>query len=345
MTTREFFKESRLLRFDDSGSIRLSEIEQNAYRNVITFEAVDVVGFRYYNYKFNPAQSFYGNCTVFEGATASRTIPLHFIRQRLTDTRNEMLWHRYTTTEVVQFLESYSELTASESSSGGAVEYLKEYVETLSDPIASAWEWVISKVIGDGSGQTDDEYIPLPVDTPHPTVVKIKCDVPCRFLLHLDSWYLVNPVVYIVGSAVDSDEPQDDGSEFPDGGGTDNPDGGAFGDGNESPLDPGSDARDKGEDAGWASGATVNFQVTTSVHLGGACDNIGIRVRNVQIINAGPPPYTTKLGDLNQAYVDACGDSNYSGYLIVDGNGTEYGPYDTTAGTFSAAITTFTVFD
>lgn len=253
MSKREFFKQSRRENFDDSGSIRLTEVEQNAYRNVITFEAVDLAAPRYFNFKTLPENTHYGYATYFEGDSVTKVEPIKFPLYRLSDSRNEMLWHFYQTQEVVNLIQGFNEAIANavveqlKDTAPNLIRFLIELTEPTTGPADRIWEWVISLVSDDTQPPPAEPFIPLPIDTPHPTVIKFKADVPMRFSLRLDSWFLANPVVYIVGSVVDTDEPTEDEGEYPDRDGTGNPDGGTYGDGSESPLPLDSDPRDTPE--------------------------------------------------------------------------------------------------
>jgi hypothetical protein len=252
LSGREFFKESRRLNFDDSGSLRLSNIEQEAYRNIVTFEAVDIQGFRYRSFKYLPSQTFLGYATVFEGASVTRAIQLGWNLQRLSDTRNTGLWNRYAVKELAELVIGTSEATANAviQELSAATPDLIEFVIQLFEPTSAAGDafygWLLSLVSDPSTVPDAQEYRPLPIDTPHPTAIKVLTDVPCRFSLRLDSWYLVNPATFIVGGEVDSSEATDGEDQYgggPDG--TGNDDGGNYGDGNESSLDPNSDGRDK----------------------------------------------------------------------------------------------------
>jgi hypothetical protein len=250
--SREFFKETRRKNFDDLGSVRLTLIEQEAYRVIVTFEAVDIDGFRYRNFKYLPTESFLGYATVFEGASVLRADPLRWNLQRLSDTRNTLLWNYYAAGELGRLVVSSSELNAKtvvEEVAEGvppSFSYVLQLVDPVVDSVDSAVTWVLDKFGDDETQPGGTDYTPPPVDSPHPTVIKVKTDIPMRFSLIVDSWYLVNPAAFITGGLVDSDEATDGEDEFgggPDG--TGNEDGGERGDGEGSSLDPNSDPRDK----------------------------------------------------------------------------------------------------
>lgn len=249
------------MNFDDEGSIRLSSIEQEAYRSIVTLEVNDVQGFRYKNFKHVPPSSFFGYCTIFEGSSVTKTVPVNYYRQRISDTRNLALWNRYAFEEVAQLVIGSSEATANAviQELSEATPDLLEFVIQLFDPTSAAGEafygWLLSLVSDPSTVPDAQEYLPPPVDTPHPTVLKFQSDLPARFSFLLDSWYLVNPASFIVGGVVDSSESTDGGNEYFDGG---SPDGGSYGDGNEDDLDPGSDPRDNGNPNGvWFPGAQI----------------------------------------------------------------------------------------
>lgn len=329
MVDREFFKQSRRENFDDSGSIRLTEVEQNAYRTVVTFEAVDLDGGRYFNTKTLPDNTHYGYATVFEGDSVVREVGVKYPLCRLSDTRNELLWHRYTTEELVDFIVQTSEATANATieALSEATPDILEFAIQLFNPTSETgdrvYEWLLSLVSQPDDSQPPEQFTALPVDTPHPTVIKFKADLPMRFSLRLDSWFLANPVVYIFGSDVDSGEPTEGEGEYPDGGDTGNPDGGSYGDGGESELPTDSDPRDK-DGSVVVAGLTVNARISGRF-VGADCQPFDFS-RNYQWANAGPPPYTLRTNTRPYGFTvcpGSPGQTTKRGFRLVASNGQE----------------------
>jgi hypothetical protein len=326
---REFFKQSRRENFDDQGSLRLTEIEQNAYRNIVTFEAVELMAPRYANFKTLPENTHYGYVTHFEGDSVTKVEGVKFPLYRLSDTRNEMLWHFYQLQEMLNLIQGFNESIANavveelKDSAPNLIQFVLELTEPGSGPADRVWEWLISLVDDPSNPPPSEPFIPLPIDSPHPTVIKFSSDVPMRFSLRLDSWFLANPVVYVVGSVVDSEEPTEGEGEYPDNGDTNNPAGGTHGDNAQSLPPADSDPLDFSPDI-TASDATIRFTVYPIVN-GQNCQPYDKAISNFAITPGVPVklPLTLKVGGAPPGPV--CGSMNwFQGFSVIDADGNEY---------------------
>lgn len=74
--------------FREQGSFRFAPVQRESYALFLDIEILSYVGERYVNLKSNPPYSFYGYATIFEGAVATRKIPLDYARQRIISVVN-----------------------------------------------------------------------------------------------------------------------------------------------------------------------------------------------------------------------------------------------------------------
>ena len=78
LNVRDFFKEYRELRYENSGSIGFTDVEKNAYRLSLTLEVTHVDAPRYSSLKTLPENTHYGYVTLFRGSTVTETIPIKY---------------------------------------------------------------------------------------------------------------------------------------------------------------------------------------------------------------------------------------------------------------------------
>lgn len=282
---RDFFKEYRELRYSNSGSIELSEIEHNAYRASLTLEITHIDAPRYGSLKTLPENTHYGYVTLFRGSTVTDTIAIKYPKFRVFDINNQGIWNYHQSTESLQ-LNAGVAVTASNASSSGILGKLGDLVtgticflvgiETASTGGGPAGDFTLDFFdCSEPDGGTRDitkRYRGYPVATPFPDIVKFKADVPCSFLFRFETWYLVNPAVYIVDNPTDTSDETDGEDEYPvpeqgdgDGDGSEFPD--------SDPIPDGADPRDFSGGAGGAFG-TTNFQISWKAY-GDPQSNLG----------------------------------------------------------------------
>lgn len=255
---RDFFKEYRELRYSNSGSIALSEIEHNAYRASLTLEITHIDAPRYGSLKTLPENTHYGYVTLFRGSTVTETIPIKYPKFRVFDINNQGIWNYHQATESLQILGGVSVGAANEVGRGilsrlgdlatGTICFVGGLRRDVPEE-ALGWEYILDFFDCDepdgGAGSISSAYRGFPVATPFPDIAKFKADVPVSFLWRLETWYLVNPAVYIVDNPTDTGDETDGEDEYP------VPEqGDGDGDGSEFPpsdaADPNADPRDFG---------------------------------------------------------------------------------------------------
>lgn len=253
---RDFEKDYRELRYSNSGSITLSEVEHNAYRAALTLEITHVDAPRYGSRKTLPDNTHYGYVTLFRGSTVTDTVAIKYPKFRVFDIRNQGIWNYHQSTESVQVGAGVS-VTAANASSSGILDRLGNLVTgtvcfLIGIDYAAGGGGPVSDFVLDffdcdePDGETREiskRYRAFPIATPFPDIAKFKADIPCSFLWRLELWYLVNPAVYIVDSPTDTGDETEDEDEYPE------PEqGDGDGDGDEfpdsDPVPPDSDPRD-----------------------------------------------------------------------------------------------------
>lgn len=253
---RDFFKAYRELRYANEGSLRLSEIEHNAYVNRLTIEVTHYDADRSFSLKTNPDSTHWGYCTSFKGSAVQTNMPVKFAKQRVFEQINQGIWNYHQSTESVRVLsavvQKFGQLALGELASLddgiGIVGIIVNAVEGLENITADATEWLIEQFVdGDITPNSPaGKYTGYPVSSPFPDVFKFKSDIPASFLFRLESWYLVNPAVYITASPTDTSDETEGEDEYP------QPEqGDGDGDSQEfptsSPNDPNNDPRDGGQ--------------------------------------------------------------------------------------------------
>lgn len=271
LNIRDFKKTYREVRYENQGSLRLTNIEHNAYLNRLTVEITHYDAYRSVSYKTLPDNTHWGYLTSFKGSAVVNNLAIKFAKQRAYEKINHAIWQYHQSTENISILSSFIQ-QASNSVLGelssvadgiGIIGLLINAVEGLENITEPAFEWLIEQVTGeeftpDNPGKTYSAY---PVASPFPDVFKFKSDIPCSFLFRLESWYLVNPAVYALSNPIDSEDATDDEGEYP------NPDpGNGSGQGAEFPPsgapDSRSDSRDFAEDVGQPGTGTWTFVVS-----------------------------------------------------------------------------------
>lgn len=270
---RDFFKEYRELRYRNSGSISLSEIEHNAYRASLTLEITHIDAPRYGSLKTLPENTHYGYVTLFRGSTVTETIPIKYPKFRVFDIRNQGIWNYHQSTESLQLLAGGFQALINEQSSyfvatPGFVSFdtcrtLRFLFPPGADPVADLVLRLTGcddPFSGDGERDLSAGYRGYPVATPFPDIIKFKADVPISFLWRLETWYLVNPAVYIVDNPTDTGDETEGEDEYP------TPEqGDGDGDGDEFPpsdaANPDSDPRDFGGGSGANAPGVTNVFV------------------------------------------------------------------------------------
>lgn len=283
LLVRDFVKEYRELRYSNSGSIALSEIEHNAYRQALTLEITHVDAPRYENLKTLPENTHYGYVTLFRGSTVTDTVPVKYPKFRVFDINNQGIWNYHQLTESVQVLSGVTVATGNESSN--------QIVSALGDSandaicfllrlnIAAGGDETVSNFLleafgcsEEGESSIEKSYRAFPLATPFPDIAKFKADIPCSFLWRLETWYLVNPAVYIADNPTDTGDETEGESEYP------SPDqGDGDGDGSEfPPSDPPGAGRDPRDFTGGSlpPGAGVVFSVRLTADPGNCSPGI-----------------------------------------------------------------------
>lgn len=269
---RNFFKEYRELRFTSSGSFELSEIEHNAYLQRLTIQIDNIDSQRYLNRKTMPDHSHYGYLTMFKGSSVIERVPVEFPRQRVFERINQGIWNYH---------QSNEGLSLPMIGLGNQVaRYAKRVADFLENP-GPAWVWevpdytivdsisdlpVLELIFPDYEGiegtegdQDSAKYRAFPIASPFPDIFKFKGDIPLSFRFRLESWYLVNPAVYILDNPTDTRDETEGEDEYP------SPEiGDGDGDGSEfpdpDPLPSGRDPRD-GNGGQFEPGAEYSFRV------------------------------------------------------------------------------------
>jgi len=255
LTIRDFQKFYRELRYANEGSIRLSEIEHNAYLNRLTLEITHYDAYRSVNYKSNPENTHWGYLTSLKGSSVIQNLPVKFTRQRVFEQINQGIWAYHQQTEDVDLNRNVTERAANAIALVGAFPEVGPKVIKLfiraSNFIATQGEnklsWILENVFQAPatSDPEKSEYTAYPIASPFPDVFKFKADIPVSFLFRLESWYLVNPSVYIVANPTDTSDETEGEDEYPEAS-PGNGDGKAQEFPESSPLNPGNDPRDGG---------------------------------------------------------------------------------------------------
>lgn len=284
LNIRDFEKRYREVQYSEQGSIRLTEVEHNAYLNRLTIEITHYDAYRSVNYKTLPENTHWGYLTSFKGSSVVTNLGVKFVKQRVFECINHSIWDYHQSTETVSLLAAATESGVNSLISGGVlgdavgalVRIFVKAKEGLGEAFENAKGWLVGyEELGESDpNEPTYTYTAFPVASPFPDVWKFKADIPCSFKLRLESWYLVNPLVYTVANPTDTSDETEDESEYPtpaagngDGGGQEFP--------ASSAPDPNSDARDFAEDVDLPGTGTWTFVVSFSNPGNNAfCDNV-----------------------------------------------------------------------
>ena len=281
---RDFEKVYREVRYSNQGSIRLSEIEHNAYLNRLTLEITHYDAYRSISYKTLPDNTHWGYLTSFKGSSVTNNLAIKFSKQRVFEHINQGIWDYHQATENLNISNAATQSGVNSLISGGVlgeatdalVRIFVEAKDALGESFSNAAAWLVGyEALGDNDqGEPDSTYTAFPIASPYPDVFKFLSDIPCSFLFRLESWYLVNPTVYITSNPTDTSDETEDENEYP------SPDpGDGSGQGAEFPPSSapasGSDPRDFEEDVGQPGTGVWTFTIQFSdPGNNAACNNI-----------------------------------------------------------------------
>lgn len=222
---RDFFKQTRAVQYTDQGSFRLSEVEHNAYLNRLTVEITHYDANRSINFKSLPESTHWGYLTSFKGSSVIDNMAVKFVRQRVYEHINTGLWNYHTAEENVRLTKAFSESAANsilqsellEGAQTKIVDFYLSLIGNLPEQIESDLQWILSFTYrpDEPQGETNQDYTAFPIASPFPDVWKFKGDIPCSFKFLLESWYLVNPAVYIVSNPTDTSDETENEDEYP----------------------------------------------------------------------------------------------------------------------------------
>lgn len=253
---RDLFRTYRELRFSDSGSITLSEIEHNAYSHRLTVEITHYDAPRAINEKTLPTNTHWGYLTSFKGSAVCDNTPVKFAKQRVYQEVNNGIWAYHQATETLNLNTAINESGINSLISGGVlgeatdalVRIFVKAKDALGDAVDNAANWLVGSRPFEGGESSDplSGYTAFPIVSPFPDIFKFKADIPASFLFRLESFYLVNPAVYILSNPSETGDATEGEDQYP------APDGGngdGTGDGFPIPDFPteGSDPRDFGD--------------------------------------------------------------------------------------------------
>jgi len=336
-TFRPFIKEEREVQYRDQGSVVLTDRERSAARLIVTIDILSVTVEEYRNDRYVPPDGFYGYMTFFRGAAVWRKMSVDFPKQRVWDEINWLLWLYYTARETVTLImEGFSEIVAD---IGEGVNNLLEEVERPS-VVASAFSWFFRKTgevweffFGeeDESAEESSFYIPLPIPSPHPDIIKFKAASPGQFRIRVEGWHYESALAQSLNPPVDVSDPTEGEDQYSSPA-KNSPDDPYSGLPNPSPLDPLADPRDVRGSEDPDEGTSVEFSVVLIANPGGCGQTTYTGRRTWE--NAAPGPYTARPGESDQAATAICGRQLYRGWLIEASNGTIFGPFDETAGIY-----------
>lgn len=306
LNIRDFVKREREATYSLQGSFSLSEIEKNAYRNALTIEVLVVDGQRYFNLSTLPENTHWGQITQFRGSTVISNQAQKFVKYRVFDIINNGIWNYHQAQENVEVLvavmqeigNQVADEVGSEGGDGGILGIVIAAISGVGNLVEPALNWLVRTFVGgsDPEGSPAQDYTAFPVASPFPDIVKFKADLPLAFVFRLESWYLVNPAIYITSNPTDTSDSTDGEDEYPD------PDAGdGDGDGTEFPPSSappsGSDPRDFN---GGVSSGSGRWNVALRFNNGGnnpACSAVpvttvtlrGFPDESPQLVYTGPP--------------------------------------------------------
>lgn len=300
---RELHRTYRELRFSNSGSIALTEIEHNAYSHRLTVEITHYDAPRAINEKTLPTNTHWGYLTSFKGSSVLSSQAVKFAKQRVYQAINTEIWAYHQATESLSLSTAVTESGINALISGGVlgeavdalVRLFVKAKDGLGDAVDNAANWLVGSRPFE-SGEGDDPttlYTAFPIVSPFPDIFKFKSDIPVSFLFRLESFYLVNPAVYILANPSETGDETEDEDEYP------TPEAGdGNGEGNDfPPSDPnpeGSDPRDFGNSNPGRIG-TWNVVLRYSDPGGNvACNDVPLRTESIPGYENSPPIFAVR---------------------------------------------------
>ena len=339
LNIRDFTKVYRESQYTNQGRLVLSEIEHNAYLNRLTIEITNYDANRSTNFKSLPESTHWGYLTTFKGSSVVDKIPVKFSKQRVYECINSGLWNYHQATEQVNLNNTIQVAIANEvigtlidqSIPFPGIETLLKLVESFEDNAATVLKWLFSIKSVNDADEPDERasYTGFPLASPYPDIFKFLSDIPLSFKFRLESWYLVNPAVYITANPTDTSDKTEDEDQYP----VPNP-GNGDGDGSEfppagAPAD-GADPRDFGEDEDLPGTGVWTFVVSYSNPGNNAfCNNLppatlalrGFPDEPVQREFTGPP---TAAGGRPGRFFTSVASVNHGGDCQLNGPGSAF---------------------
>lgn len=325
---RDFHKFYREVRYESQGSLRLTETEHSAYLNRLTLEVTHYDAPRSINFKTLPENTHWGYLTTFKGSSVIASQPVKFSKQRVYEAINQGLWQYHQHTESLKLqdglLSGYANQIVSFLIDDPAIaHFIVTSLELADDYLDAVLEaplhWILSQFIYSAPPSAPaNEFTAFPVVSPFPDVFKFKSDIPLSFLMRLESWYLVNPAVYILSNPTDTSDATEGEDEYP------QPIAGdGDGEGQEFPpnsaVPPGSDGRDFGDGPGaQLDSATVYVWniVVKGIELGGNGQPLSF-THNLQVQSvANGLPFSASANSSERIFHN--GESWKGGYSVYD---------------------------
>jgi hypothetical protein len=222
---RNFTKVYRESQYTNQGSLILSGTEHNAYLNRLTVEVTHFDAYRSENFKTLPENTHWGYLTQFKGSSVLSSTPVKFVKQRVFEHINQGIWAYHQTTENVRLLNASTESGVNSLIAGGVlgdatgalIRIFIKAKEGLGDTFDNAAAWLLGyEQAGDGGvGEAGNSYTGFPIASPFPDAFKFKADIPVSFKFRLESWYLVNPIIYITSNPSDASDETNGEDEYP----------------------------------------------------------------------------------------------------------------------------------
>lgn len=222
---RDLHKTYRELRFADSGSIALTEIEHNAYSHRLTVEITHYDAPRAINEKTLPTNTHWGYLTSFKGSSVLSSQAIKFARQRVYQGINTEIWAYHQATESLSLSTAATEAGVNALIAGGVlgdavdavVRLFVKAKDAVGDLVDNAANWLVGSRPFE-TGENDNpiaSYTAFPIISPFPDIFKFKSDIPVSFLFRLESFYLVNPAVYILANPSETGDETEGEDQYP----------------------------------------------------------------------------------------------------------------------------------
>jgi hypothetical protein len=284
LNIRDFTKVYRESQYTNQGSLVLSEIEHNAYLNRLTIEITDYDANRSTNFKSLPESTHWGYLTTFKGSSVVDKIPVKFAKQRVYEFINIGVWNYHQETENIRLTKVFNESAANSilqsqllsETQTKVVDFYLDLIGNLPPQIEEDLKWILSFTYRGEEPEPPEnkDYTAFPIASPYPDIFKFLSDIPLSFKFRLESWYLLNPSVYITANPTDTSDETEGEDEYP------VPTAGdGNGDGSEFPPagapDPNADPRDYGDEQGQPGTGEWTFVISFSdPGNNAACNNV-----------------------------------------------------------------------